>query len=97
MKNENKVLWLILVITILVFLFAGCKTIPVKRTFHDVPEPLIVMCEDLQLVPDNPQLSDVVTVVMQNYSSHHQCRAKHESWIQWYNEQKDIYESVNED
>ncbi len=79
---------------ILPFLLAGCLATPVKRNFPEVPQELKVACPDLQKVKDDAKLSDVISTVSSNYTQYHECRAKVDAWNQWYNAQKEIFESV---
>jgi hypothetical protein len=83
-------------IIILVMLLAGCSTtVPVQRTFPDVPKPLMVKCPELSTIEGNAvSISDLLKVVVKNYTSYHQCAITTESWIFWYNSQKSIFDSV---
>lgn len=83
-----------LIIT-LVILLSGCVATPVKRNFPNVPEELQVTCPDLQEVnPETTKLSEVISVVSLNYGQYHECRIKIDTWIDWYKNQKTIFESV---
>jgi hypothetical protein len=75
---------------------AGCSTVtPVKRTFPAVPEKLLVSCPELKEVdPKTTKLSEVVTVVTENYGAYQECAITTESWIDWYSTQKKIFEEV---
>ena len=77
-------------------LLSGCfMSIPVKQNFPEVPNDLKQACPDLLLVDTSTtKLSDVVGVVTSNYTQYHECRVKVDAWIEWYNKQKEIYESV---
>lgn len=83
-------------ITLLVVLaLTGCSAVPVARHFPEVPDELKVACTDLQETdPTTVKLSEVITVVTNNYSQYHECRIKVDSWIDWYNSQKAIFDSV---
>lgn len=74
----------------------GCSTpVAVERKFPEVPEELLKACPDLQKVPEGTkQLSEVIVIVNKNYSQYHQCRVEVDQWIDWYNKQKKIFESV---
>lgn len=72
----------------------GCSSVPVARHFPEVPEELKVACPDLSEAPATEKLSEVITVVTDNYSKYHECRIKVDSWIMWYNSQKEIFDSV---
>jgi hypothetical protein len=73
----------------------GCVTTPVERKFPEVPDYLKVKCSDLiEIDPKTKKLSEVVKVVSANYGLYQECLIKSESWINWYNQQKQIFESV---
>lgn len=81
--------------TILIpFLLVGCVATPVKRNFPDVPSDLTAGCPELKQVQNGAQLSDVITTVTSNYSQYHECRQKQDAWNEWYQNQKQIFESV---
>ena len=52
-------------------------------------------CAQLEYVPETSKLSDVLSVVTNNYSHYHDCRIKVQTWQEWYVKQKAIFESVN--
>ncbi len=87
----NKILILLVAV-----MLSGCLATPVKRTFPEVPEELKVACPDLKDVPEGTtKLSDVLPVVVDNYSQYHECRVKVDVWVEWYKKQKEIFDSVN--
>ena len=74
----------------------GCVGVPINRKFPGIPESLKQPCADLQTVPeDNTKLSELITVVTSNYKEYHTCQIKVESWLEWYNTQKKIFEGAN--
>ena len=76
-------------------LTACLTTVPVERHFPDIPPELKLACPDLATVDTNTtKLSDVIGTVSSNYSQYHECREKVDTWIEWYNKQKEIFESV---
>jgi hypothetical protein len=74
-------------------LLTGCLsfTAPVKQKFPDVPKELLETCPELKLVESTEKLSDVLSVINENYSEYHSCRVKIDAWIQWYRFQKDNF------
>lgn len=80
----------------LAVLLTGCSTLlPVSRTWPAAPKEMFVPCPALkQLSEDTNKLSVVVDNVVENYSTYHECQAKHEAWIKWHKEQKTIYEEI---
>ena len=77
-----------------VLLLAGCVATPVKREFPAIPPSFSKPCGDLLIVPKTTKLSDVLTVVTENYSLYRQCQIKNELWLDWYNQQRKIFEDV---
>lgn len=78
-----------------VLCLSACVSVPVERNFPKVPDDLTTSCPDLQLVPaGTTQLSTVLESITTNYGQYQLCQAKTDTWIQWYNEQKKIFESV---
>lgn len=76
-------------------LLAGCVATPVKRTFPEVPQELKVQCADLKQTENTDKLSVVLSTVIDNYASYHECKIKMDSWIEWYGTQKKIFDDVN--
>ncbi len=77
-------------------LLTGClfkQPVPVKQIWPDVPKELLEACPDLKNVePNSTKLSDIITVVSDNYATYYECKSKVDDWIVWYNGQKKIYE-----
>lgn len=80
---------------VLLLLLGGCSTaVPVKRTFPAVPDELKKACADLKKVAPEAKLSDILSTVTQNYGTYHECRIKHDAWVEWYDSQKQIFDEV---
>jgi hypothetical protein len=74
---------------------AGCQT-AVERNFPDIPPGLSSRCENLQLIPeDTTKMSQLLSVVTDNYNQYLTCQAKVEAWQSWYVEQKEIFQSIH--
>jgi hypothetical protein len=78
------------------FALTGCAgTVPVTMSFPQVPEELKTSCPDLKTIPEGTtKLSEVVSNVSANYGQYQECKIKIDSWTQWYNNQKKIFESI---
>ena len=77
------------------FLLVGCSTpVPIKPKFPDVPEKIMELCSDLEKLKDDAKLSDVAKTVTVNYSTYYDCAVKHDGFVEWYQIQKNIFESV---
>jgi len=80
---------------LLVLLLTGCSTtVPVTSKFPEPPKYSLHTCPQLQLLKEGAKLSDVATTVTINYSTYYECAVKNDAWIEWYQIQKNIYESV---
>jgi hypothetical protein len=81
---------------LLILLLVGCSTVvPVTRKFPDAPSHLFVKCPQLKLVDDSAKLSDIAKTITENYTLYYECAVKSDIWIEWYQTQKTIFESVN--
>lgn len=84
------------VILSLVILLSGCatKAVPIVVKFPQAPATLLEKCPPLKTLPEESKLSDVAKTVTQNYTIHYECVIKHDAWIDWYQQQKEIFDSV---
>jgi hypothetical protein len=79
----------------IIALLVGCasKPVPVERKFPEPPKILLERCQNLiQMTPEKNSITDMLTVVIENYSLYHQCSNRVEGWNTWYEEQKKIFE-----
>lgn len=72
----------------------ACSTVPVQRTFPEVPAELMTTCPGLKTVEGTDKLSKVIEVVADNYAQYHECKVKTDAWIDWYTTQKKIFDEV---
>ena len=80
---------------LLVLLLTGCSTtVPVTAKFPEVPNELLQRCPALKQLDEAVKLSDVAKNITYNYTLHYECVIKHDAWIEWYQSQKKIFESV---
>ena len=81
---------------LLCLLIAGCSTtVPVARKFPDVPVTLTEKCENLKKIEgDKTSITEMLKVVVQNYTLYYECSTKVEGWNEWYLEQKKTFDSV---
>ena len=77
-------------------LLSGClATVPVKPVFPEALKEVMIACPELYLVPeDTTKLSETLSVVTKNYGLYHECSSKVNTWIEWYIEQKKIYDEI---
>ena len=90
-------LFVLTLFIILAFLITGCSTtVPVKQKFPEAPEKLMVRCPQLDTINnDNASLTDMLKVVVKNYSTYYQCAVVADGWQEWYQIQKIISEEAN--
>ena len=80
---------------LLVLLLTGCSTtVPVTSKFPEPPKYSLQTCPQLQTLKEGSKLSEVATTVTINYSTYYECAVKNDAWIEWYQIQKHIFESV---
>lgn len=78
-----------------VLMLVGCVSVPVERNFPDAPDSLKQSCDKLSLITKpEPQMTDVLDTVVENYGKYHECSAKNQSWNEWYSEQKRIFDKT---
>ena len=87
---------IILALIIMVVLaLAGCSTtVPVTAKFPDAPKYATEACPQLQKLNNEAKLSDVANTVTINYGTYYDCAVKNDAWIEWYQVQRKIFESV---
>jgi hypothetical protein len=83
-----------LALFLIVVMIVGCSTVPVERKFPAAPKELMDPCPDLKQTQNTDKLSEVLTVVVENYGQYHECKLKANSWMEWYKTQKSIFDSV---
>lgn len=77
------------------FLASGCAetVIPAVPKFPTAPEELLKPCPDLKSVEaGTDKLSIILGVVSNNYSQYHECRLKNDTWREWYESQRKIWD-----
>jgi len=82
------------IIASLCILLSGCISVPVDKKFPETPAELQQSCPELKLIDPTTKLSDVVGIVSTNYGQYNECQVKTDSWIDWYTNQKKIFEDA---
>jgi hypothetical protein len=82
----------------LCLMLTGCLTTNPVLKAPNWPDPpgkqSLDACPALKELSKDIELSDIASVVVDNYSTYYQCAVKLEAWIEWYNLQKNIYENA---
>jgi ABC-type Fe3+-hydroxamate transport system substrate-binding protein len=81
---------------LMVVLLSGCSTtVPVVAKFPEAPKSLTENCSPLKKIEgDTVSIVDLHKVVVENYTTHHECAVKVEGWNEWYVKQKQIFEEI---
>jgi hypothetical protein len=79
---------------LLILLLTGCTTVPVTAKFPEAPNELLQKCPALKQLDEEVKLSDVAKNITYNYTTYYECVIKYDAWIEWYQSQKKIFESV---
>jgi hypothetical protein len=85
-------------VVLLSLLVAGCGTtaVPVKQTFPEAAKSLREKCPELnQIQGDKVLITDMLKVIIENYSTYYTCSNKVDGWNEWYDTQKEIFDKVN--
>lgn len=87
--------YIMLAFILILFLLSGCSTtVPVTAKFPEAPRFSMQTCPQLQKLNTDAKLSDVASTVTVNYNTYYDCAVKNDAWIEWYQIQKHIFESV---
>lgn len=80
----------------LLLILVGCSTpVPVVPKFPTAPEILLKKCPELKTIEgEKVSIIDFTKTVADNYMTYHECSILHESFIEWYNAQKQIFEEL---
>lgn len=85
----------ILILSLTLLLISCATSVPVAPKFPEVPQVLKEKCENLRKIDgDNVAITEMLKVVIQNYTLYYECSTKVEGWQEWYDTQKKIYESI---
>lgn len=84
------------IFVMLVLALSGCSTaVPVTAKFPDAPgKGSMERCPDLKKLTEGVKLSGVAETVTINYSTYYECAVKADTWQEWYQIQKNIYEKA---
>ena len=79
---------------LVLLMLAGCSTtVPVTVKFPEQPKN-VEACPQLKTVPDNVKLSELTKTTTDNYSTYYECAVKVDTWNEWYQIQKRIFEGM---
>lgn len=86
-----------LLLIIFISALSACSTTaPVVMKFPDIPQALKEPAGKLLPLDTSKkvELSDIIENVNENAGKYYELRERYNAWIEWYTEQKKIFESV---
>lgn len=89
-------LFILTIFIVLAFLITACSTVvPVTQNFPDAPAMLKEKCPELKTIQgEKISIVDFTRTVSENYTTYYQCAGRTDAWIDWYNQQKKIWEEL---
>ena len=73
----------------------ACSTVPVTIKFPEAPEVLMEKCTPLKTIEgEKISIIDITKSVTSNYTTYYECSVKIDNWIEWYKDQKKIFDGV---
>jgi len=89
-------LFFLIIFIVLIFLITACSTaVPLTPGFPEAPAVLMEKCTELKTIAgEKVTIVDFTKTVSENYTIYHQCAGRNEAWIDWYNQQKKIWEEL---
>lgn len=88
--------FVLVIFIIFAFLLTGCSTpVPITPNFPAVPDMLMEECPVLKTIDgETVSIIDFTKTVNINYTTYYECATKHSAWIDWYKQQKSIFEEI---
>jgi hypothetical protein len=97
-KDQQTTSTLIVLGLVVMFVLAMCSgcstTVPVTAKFPEAPKLGQGTCPQLKTVAEGVKLSELTNTVTVNYSTYYECAVRVDSWNEWYQIQKHIFEST---
>lgn len=91
-----------LALLLLFLTLSGCslfqkQPVPIVPTFPSATPELMKKCDDLKTIEgDKVLITDMLKIIVQNYTLYYECSTKVDGWQDWYNQQKKIYENLKQ-
>ena len=89
-------LFILSIFIVLAFLITACSTaVPLTQSFPQVPAVLLEKCPELKTIAgERVTIVEFTRTVSENYTTYHQCAGRTDAWIDWYDQQKKIWEEM---
>ena len=89
-------LFALIIYILLAFLITACSTaVPLTQNFPDAPDMLMEKCPELKTIAgERVTIIEFTRTVSENYTTYYQCAGRTDAWIDWYRQQKKIWEEM---
>ena len=89
-------LFALIIYIVLAFLITACSTaVPLTQNFPQAPAVLLEKCPELKTISgEKISIVDFTKTVSENYTTYYQCAGRTDAWIDWYRQQKKIWEET---
>ena len=89
-------LFALVIYILLAFLITACSTaVPLTQNFPDAPDMLMEKCPELKTIAgERVTIIEFTRTVSENYTTYYQCAGRTDAWIDWYRQQKKIWEEM---
>ena len=89
-------LFALIIYILLAFLITACSTaVPLTQNFPQAPDILMEKCPELKTIAgEKISIVEFTRTVSENYTTYHQCAGRTDAWIDWYGQQKKIWEEM---
>ena len=89
-------LFALVIYILLAFLITACSTaVPLTQSFPEAPAMLKEKCPELKtILGEKVTIIEFTKTVSENYTTYYQCAGRTDAWIDWYNQQKKIWEEM---
>lgn len=89
-------LFILVIFIVLAFLITACSTaVPLTQSFPQAPAVLLEKCPELKTIAgERVTIVEFTRTVSENYTTYHQCAGRTDAWIDWYDQQKKIWEEM---
>lgn len=90
-------LFALVIYILLAFLITSCSTaVPLTQSFPQAPAVLKEKCPELKTIAgEKITIVDFTKIVSENYTTYYQCAGRTDAWIDWYDQQKKIWDETN--
>ena len=80
----------------IVSLLTACSTaVPLTQSFPQAPAVLMEKCPALKTIEgEKVSIVDFTRTVSENYTTYYQCSGRTDAWIDWYTQQKKIWDEI---